>query len=49
MEGNISLYKNKRYNKYWGVLEGQQLSYYERLDQQLQEPFNIQVNILFPS
>jgi hypothetical protein len=43
MEGFVTLWKNKRYQRYWAVLDGQQLSYYERLDEQLQEPVNIQV------
>ena len=42
MEGSILVYKNKKYSKYWGVLDGQQFSYYQKLDREMQEPVNIQ-------
>lgn len=32
MEGYVQIYHKKRYAKFWCILDGQQLSYYERLD-----------------
>lgn len=43
MEGYVEWYKRGRYQRYWTVLDGQQLSFYEKLDLQLQEAINIQV------
>ena len=43
MEGFVLVYHKKRYGKYWCVLDGQQLSYYERLDLQRQQAARIVV------
>jgi hypothetical protein len=43
MEGFVEISKGRRYQRSWAVLDGQQLSYYEKLDVKLQEAVNIQV------
>jgi hypothetical protein len=46
MEGSVLIYKNKKYSRHWGVLDGQQFSFYMKLDKNIQEPVNIQ-GVLF--
>lgn len=46
MEGPLLVYRNKKYSRYWGVLDGQQFSFYSKLDKKIQEPVNIQ-GVLF--
>jgi hypothetical protein len=45
MEGYIHVYHKKQYAKYWCILDGQQLSYYERLDLPLQLAVGIVVSL----
>jgi len=46
MEGYIHVLKYRKFTKLWGVLEGQQFSYYQDLDREQQEPVGIQ-GVLF--
>jgi hypothetical protein len=43
MEGNLLVYHKKRYSRFWCVLDGQQFSYYEKLDLHLQQAVGIKV------
>jgi hypothetical protein len=45
MEGYLSLLHKKKFTKFWFVLEGQQLTYYERLDLIQQLPVRVQVKM----
>lgn len=49
MEGYLQVYHHKKYSKYWCILDGQQLSYYERLDLHLQQAVGIKVRSWYMS